>query len=289
LARQRKGSSRGRYKPSYARGRHNAGLQAARKHIREAEEFADEIGGAVEDVKSYFFSLPQSARDEIFAAYGKKYGSDKESYARATLPKWKTGKTKMSGLVAKRLFDLLPPRMSANKKLDLAESVWRHKGPRSSHAFRIGADANIEEVLETIAATLSAAAHDYEIPREVKARFNWLAAGDVRKYEELLNHFRSQDRELAIQRGRQQIPILQRQQRDHSNSTGRARIVLEVHRHKVSLEIDDAFDGGIEKLSRVHTITGGGASPSRTQDSGSEWGQIFFYVLVLGVLVWMCS
>lgn len=89
----------------------NRGLEAAKKHIEEAEQLSEELGGTDKDVKQWFFNLSAQEREEIFIRYTHVNGADAGSYARATFHDWRTGKRQMSGLVAGRLFSLLPPIM----------------------------------------------------------------------------------------------------------------------------------------------------------------------------------
>src|SRR6516162_9877232 len=111
-----------RYRRNYRSRSHRltAGQHAARRHIEEARQFEREMGGTVSDVKKYFFGLNNTELKAVFAAYGGKYGASPEEYARKEFPRWKSGSTKMSGLVAKMLFEFLPPRMHLATKLELA-------------------------------------------------------------------------------------------------------------------------------------------------------------------------
>ena len=66
-----------------------AGQQAARRHIEEARQFEKEMGGTVSDVNEYFFSLDNTGLDAVFVAYGRKYGTLPEDYARQKFTRWK--------------------------------------------------------------------------------------------------------------------------------------------------------------------------------------------------------
>jgi hypothetical protein len=128
----------------YGRRSHTsiAGQQAARRHIEEARQFEKEMGGTVSDVKKYFLGLTDAELNAVFVAYSRQYGPSKEAYARQAFSRWKSGRTQMSGSVAKRLFDLLPPRMPIATKLELAGNVWRHFGTTSTHHFTVGPNAD---------------------------------------------------------------------------------------------------------------------------------------------------
>jgi hypothetical protein len=233
---------------SYRRGRpvryrsygasRDAGLEAALRHIEEAKAFSHELGGTDQDVKAYFFSLNGLELEGILFEYGRRYGSSAESWARTTLPRWKSGTTKMSGQVAKRLFDLLPPRMPPAKKYELATNVWRHFGPQSSHSFVVGPDANIEVLAQTVSTKLDEAVSKYSVPVNVQNRFSWLAAGDVRVKEDLLNYFRQMEKQLALDKIRLELPVLQRHFRENLSVSKHANVMVQVHKHCISLSLD---------------------------------------------------
>ncbi|MCK4827763.1 hypothetical protein KA005_69185, partial [bacterium] len=173
----------------YGRSSNSIGLERALEHIRQAEELSKELGGTDKDVKKYFFSLPRQELRKVFDEYGRKYGSVKQEYAEQTFHEWKTDRVKMSGLVAGRLFNLLPPRMPLKDKYALVENLWKEYCPRSDKVLLIGADADDQEIIDTIQSHLMNVVVNYEIPEPLQRRFNWLAAGDVNIKEQLLNYF----------------------------------------------------------------------------------------------------
>lgn len=256
----------------------STGYERAREHIREAEEFSRELGGTDKDVKQYFFSLSGFELENILTAYGLEYGKDKEGYARDTLPYWRSGGTKMSGLVAKRLFELLPPRMPEGKKYELAENVWRHFGPSSSHSYTIGPNANIRAVAGLVLGKLNEVVTKYDIPTNVQNRFNWLSAGDVRFSEQLLNHFRQMDKELATQKVNAELPVLQRQMREHGNITSRAVSTVQVHKHQVSVYVDKSLDAEIRE---------GAPKFRRDTEAGDDFYRWLWILIVGGIFLWV--
>lgn len=222
--------------------RSTAGQEAARRHIEEARQFEKEMGGTVSDVKTYFFGLGATELDAVFAAYGRKYGTSKEQYARQIFARWKSGSTQMSGLVAKRLFEFLPPRMPIATKIELAGNVWHHFGTSSSRHITVGPNADPELVIGKVRETLAAVIQDYNIPENVKNRFEWLAAGDVAVKERLLNYFRQMDKKLATDTLNQQLPVLQSQMRNHASHTRDIHTKIQVHKHSIQIWIDPRLD-----------------------------------------------
>lgn len=260
----------------YYRGRSyasTAGQEAARRHIDEARQFEKEMGGTVADVKQYFFGLKDAELDAVFAAYSRQYGASKEAYARQVFSRWKSGSTKMSGLVAKRLFDFLPPRMPIATKLELAGNVWRHFGAGSTHHFTVGPNADVKQVIDRVHETLIAEIQDYNIPENVKNRFDWLAAGDVSVKEHLLNYFRQMDRKIATDSLHEQLPLLQGQMRDHSGHTSALHTKIQIHKHSAEIWIDPRLDSQFRE-----------GQPERKRPARSWSGPIWFLIVVAVII-----
>lgn len=250
-----------------------AGQQAARRHIEEARQFEKEMGGTVSDVKKYFFGLEDAELNAVFVAYSRQYGAPKEEYARQAFSKWKCGSTQMSGRVAKRLFDLLPPRMPIATKLELAGNVWRHFGTSSTHHFTIGPNADPNLVVGRIREMLRAKIQDYDIPENVKKRFDWLAAGDVSVKERLLNYFRQMDEKIATDSLNEQLPVLQAQMRNHSGDTGTVHTKIEVHKHSVQIWIDPRLDAQFRE------------GPPELKRAASSASGVIWFLIVVAVIV----
>lgn len=250
-----------------------AGQEAARRHIEEAREFDKEMGGAVSDVKKYFFELKKSELNELFSDYGRRYGAPKEAYARQAFCRWKSGCTKMSGRVVKRLFALLPSGMPIAAKLALAANVWRHFGANSIHHFTVGPNADVMLVMGKIYEALTAEIRDYNIPENVKDRFDWLAAGDISVKEHLLNYFTQMDKKIAIDSLHAQLPVLQAQMRDHSGHIGSIHTKIEINEHSVEIWIDPRLGA---------TFREGQPEPKQTASgtAGAVWFLIAVAVIV---------
>jgi hypothetical protein len=229
----------------------------------------------VSDVKKYFFSLNAAELDAVFAAYSRKYGASKEEYARQVFSRWKSGSTQMSGLVAKRLFDLLPPRMPIATKLELAGNAWRHFGTSSTRHFTVGPNADLNLVIDRIREMLTDMIQDYNIPENVKNRFDWLAGGDVSVKEQLLNYFRQLDKKIATDSLNEQLPVLQAQMRDHSGHTGSVHTTIDIHKHSVQIWIDPRLDTRFRE---------GQPEPKRRSASGTP-GVIWFVIVVVVFVV----
>ena len=158
--------SRSRYRgrsSSYHRSR-SYGRERALEHIAAAKRLTGELGGMDQEVKAYLFSLPPVELSTILDDYQRAYGSKAHQYAIKTIPKWRAGRVQMGGMVAERLFNLLPPRMPLGVKYKLVEGLWHHVGPSSKHRIRVGADVDVPEVIELARSKITEFVVNYKIP-----------------------------------------------------------------------------------------------------------------------------
>ena len=251
---------------SYSRTR-DIGYERARQHIEDAQALTRELGGTDEDVKRYFFALPPAQLASVLDAYEQSFGASARSYAEETMPRWRRGDVSMSGTVAERLFNLLPPRMPLSEKYKLTESLWQHFGPRSKKRLRMGLEADPDEVTAAARDHLEQVVASYQIPVELERRFNWLSAGDVGVKQHLLNHLREQERSLVVEGARLQLPVmLEHLKSEAGENTHRMAQTLVVGRHELELLIDrDAVAIVLEEWkppvvarTMIATASGGG-------------------------------
>ena len=114
------------------------GHQKALEHIHEARVLTQELGGTDTDVKEYFFNLSTDQLKVVFDRYESENGKRAREYSETTYKKWASGKVHMSGLVAERLFGILPTTMPLEAKYKLTKSLWYHVGPSSTKTFYVG-------------------------------------------------------------------------------------------------------------------------------------------------------
>lgn len=254
------------YRRSY-RLRDEISHEYARQHIEDYHRLVRELGGSVEDVKQYLFSRPPQKLREILDAYEAKHGTQKRNYLKSTIEKWRTGKRRMSGTVAERLFALLPSRMPLAAKYQLIENLWNHVGPKSKKTLHVGLDANIDQVLEAITSHINDVVTHFRMPDELERRFNWLAAGDSHAKQDLLNHLRSMEKALVVEGARIQLPVLLDHLRgDAGQYTHHVAEVLKIGNHELELLIDKNASGVAvvepyvpfqRTISQAATATGG--------------------------------
>lgn len=257
----------------------------AQRHVEDAERLSSELGGTDVDVKQYFFSLPEKQLDAILVEYGTTFGSRPEEYARETMTSWKTGSRRMSGTVAERLFKLLPPRMPLHEKYKLTESLWKHFGPKSKRRLRIGLTADLNAAVIAIDKHIEQVVTFHQIPKEMEARFDWLAHGDVGVKQQLLNHLRGLERKLVSDGARLQLPVMV----DHLKTsagdlTHRMTQTLKVGNHELELFIDREFDG--IALEEWKPPVAPAKAPAKGTSSENVW---VIWLIVIGAIIFWLS
>lgn len=218
----------------------NYGAEIAAQHIQEANEFSHEVGGTDKDVKAYFFSIDAKKKEEILSLYGKQYGAVPEAYARDTWSLWATGRRKMSGMVAKRLFALLPDHMPVAAKLQMVENLWRHCSPSSSNTLQIDSRSQKDESL-----ILKVRQHfedklHHEIPDNFTRRFVWLAGDDSRVKQQLLNHFRKLELGIVSQNVEPKLEVLRKHLSENKSIYISGNHTITIGKHSLVLKFDNS-------------------------------------------------
>lgn len=268
------------------RGGYSRSRSDALRHIEEARALTAELGGMDQDVKKYFFGLPENELEKILIEYGRIYGPEAHSYAIETMPRWKSGVRQMSGMVAERLFNLLPPRMPLSAKYKLTEGLWEHFGPSSRKRLRIGLCVTSEEVSLIVRNHFNGVISNYRVPEQLEKRFNWLSSGDVSVKQDLLNNLRSQERHLIEESVRLQLPVMIRHMRqDSSNSIGRMVQVLKIGKHELHILVDpDATGASIEECTILPAFSKALPSSEGSVEDESHW---VWWVAAIIVLAWI--
>ena len=260
---------------SYYRCR-SYGRERALEHIAAAKRLTAELGGMDQDVKGHFFSLPPVELAAILDDYQRAYGSKAREYATETIAKWSTGRVQMSGMVAERLFNLLPPRMPLGVKYKLVEGLWHHVGPSWKHRIRVGVDANVAEVIELARSKITEFVVNYKIPENLERRFNWLSAGDVSIKQMLFSHIQEIEKGIVVEAVRAQVPVMLEHLRFSGSHTGRLTQIVRVGRHELELLMDKTVTG-----ARME----GPSMPIRSMQRNHSNPYVFFVSVFIAALV----
>lgn len=194
------------------------------------------MAGTDKIVKEYFFSLTNSELKKIFFEYGKLFGEVKLAYAEKSFKKWKTGKVKMSGDVAQRLFSLLPRHMPQNKKFDIVEALWHKWSPSSKKVFYINEETSSEHLIDEVKAHLDSVVREYYIPNELTEQFTWLAGRDAILFQQLKNHFLDLEKKLIKNASFERISFILNQLKTSENYQ-KIRQSFILGKHEVILEL----------------------------------------------------
>jgi len=250
----------------YSRSSRSYGQERARAHIEEASAFADEVGNADSIVKNAFFSLSGSARDGLLRKYETLYGASAREYAQQTIPKWKSGAVRMSGMVAKRLFALMPPLMPTSQKHQIVEAVWKRYGPHSRKYVYVGPGSDPRDVLAAIEQYFETLTVRYAIPKALERQFDWLSDNDVVVKQQLLNHFMDEQRKAALASARLNLDmILERMQSDdemriaklsHTVFVGNHQLEIRADRFRTGFVLSDASSNDVRPKSEFRWPTG---------------------------------
>ncbi len=157
-------------------------------HMAEARLLSERLGGMDVEVKRYFLALPPEDLDKVFAAYGEKYGPEKRKYARATFQKWKSGQTQMSGQIAERLFDVLPPLMPIDLKLRIVEGLFEASWRAHSDYILAPMTASPQSIIAFVEARCFRDLGRHQISDKLKEQFGWLAGDDAKVAEQILQY-----------------------------------------------------------------------------------------------------
>lgn len=241
-----------------------------------------ELGGADKDVKAYFFSLSPTALAPILKDYESRYGTSARQYAQSALPQWRNGRRQMSGLVAERLVDLLPPRMPLVEKYKLIEGLWKHVGPTSRKVLRVGVDSAPADILEAAAAHIEEVVVSYQIPERLEHRFQWLAAGDANVRQQLLNHLRAMEKNLVVDAVRLHLPVLLEHSTTNGEITQRVTQTVQVGKHELTILLDRPEAG-------IHLEEPSVAYARQSRGTGSGGAIIWWIIGGLIALGWFVS
>lgn len=171
----------------------SAGQRAALSHIEQGRRLSRELGGLDNHVKQFLFSRSPKELERIFDEYEKRFGTKAKDYAMKTLPAWRSGATRMSGLVAERLFGILPGFMSLGDKLELSKRLWEHTAPSSFKRFTVPPEIKPDDLRLMLSEYLEKTVIPHAWPVQLESRFEWLSEKDVVVKQELMNAIRQEE------------------------------------------------------------------------------------------------
>jgi hypothetical protein len=143
------------------------------------------IGGIDDDVKQIFLNLPLEKLILVFRLYGQRYGVGAQSYAQSTYYSWRSGRVRMSGMVAGRLLNLVPPVLDPAQRFELVKKV-RNAHLRKERKQISCHPTDWRHKVAPIVAQFIATSQNVKIPQYVLDLVCWLADGDAAAAQRLL-------------------------------------------------------------------------------------------------------
>ena len=148
----------------------------------------------------------------------------------------------MSGLVAGRLYDLLPPMMPLDRKYSMVQSLWEKYGPSSNKILTVGHNTPTETLVDEITKYLNNVVHDWEIIDDLKKRFDWLSQGDVKIKETLLNHFKDLEKKQILEGLKLKLPVLKGFSKNNEKIDQSVKETIFIGNHKLTIKIDETSE-----------------------------------------------
>lgn len=214
----------------------SAGQKAALDHIAQGQRLSRELGDADAEVKHFLFARSAEEISKILDEYERQFGPAARKYAEKTIPAWRTGRTLMSGVVAERLFRLLPRFMTLEKKLELCARLWHHTSPSSSKVFQVAPDVAPDELKLMLQEHLQRVVIPHQWPSQLEERFDWLASHDVQVKQHLMNSLQSEESLLLADAIAKNVtPLINDLHSTTLQSNLRATHSFAVRKHRVSI------------------------------------------------------
>lgn len=131
-----------------------------------------------------FYESTDTEIELILRVYGLEHGQSARAYAKKTIPKWKSGATKLSGQTKERLVRCVPECLSVTERYDIAKEIClfyeNKKHKRMAHV-----SINTDEPQDGLSRVYDAIQGFYEsreiieLPDELTQAISWLAKDDI--------------------------------------------------------------------------------------------------------------
>lgn len=242
--------------------RHLSPEQRREWHVEQRRRLSADFGGIDRDVEQAFYDLPEAARDELLREYGRRWGRLAEEYARETFHLWRTGRRRMSGQTARRLLELVPPRLPLEQRLELIRRL-RAKRIHLRRKVRV-TPADWRPRVEAAVAAIVAHGRVSRLPEDLVRLASWLADEDRASLRPLLLRVEEAEARLRADCLAREYPVLAALAGEVRRRGGRAVHTLELPTGSVVVEFQ-AEDSPAASLS-LRLPSGGRAQPMERKD-----------------------
>lgn len=171
------------------------------------------FGDAVAEIRRQFFKLDREAMNELLCDYGEMHGQAAENYARATMPKWKSGSTKLSGQTMERLIELVPPYLTPKQRLEILQIILaKHKKVAPTITIKVNSKEPAAGLSEVDAALRKIEVTDElaYLPAQVMEAAKWLYDDDVTAARGVMISLAAAETSALKQSAEREINLLKR-------------------------------------------------------------------------------
>ena len=139
------------------------------------------------DVEMAFYQLPSDKMEALLNEYGRKYGKSPKSYVKKTFKSWKYGDVKLSGQIAERLIELLPPFLTVEQRYILIRKLRLYYLELSKKTVYLSTtpDTWHEKVLSEVDKMISSSKL-FMLPEHISKKIEWLSNGDAEVVHKIL-------------------------------------------------------------------------------------------------------
>ncbi|BCS33979.1 hypothetical protein TBR22_A32080 [Luteitalea sp. TBR-22] len=162
-----------------------AGAYWAQRHVGARAALNLRFGGIDDDIERIFLGLRGRELGLLLARYAERHGQSAAQYARATLPKWRTGAVKLSGQTAARLLDLVPPYLDFELRFKLIKKL-RDARLQKLELYVTCTPEDWRAIVRPAVAQVIEHYRSQELPSDVRNTATWLADNDSKAAQQLL-------------------------------------------------------------------------------------------------------
>lgn len=154
--------------------------------VSKRQSLSSTFGGIDRDVERMFLALHSDDLEELLEVYADEFGASAGNYARKTYPKWKSGQVRMSGEVAERLLNLLPPLLPYDARFDLVKKLRQANFRKLIRHVHTSPEKWVEDLLPVIEEVVRHG-DTANLSEGLKQRLAWLADGDIAVAEKMMS------------------------------------------------------------------------------------------------------
>lgn len=260
------------------------------RHIEEARALSERLGGMDKEVKDFFFNLSPDRLSDVLDRYGRKFGEDKRAYAEETFPLWKSGQRKMSGLVAGRLFDLLPPIMPMDLKLRIVEGLFERAGKARTDHVLVPMNADPKEIVQFVDEKCFGYLSDVGIDKSVKRQFDWLSGEDAEVAEQLFKHVTQVNFKMKKAASAAMIGQLDQDRTDHGDTIREVVSTISLRQHDVHIKRTPLANEmrTVDPITFRHSDQKQSSTSATSSQKGSDLSWLW-WIGGLALLVWFLN